>query len=255
MYRFLNDLAQPAAVLVLLSGLALVNLWRKRQESRRRLLLLTVPLVLLSLWCSPLLSYLALGSREWTYPPLTERPDDAGAIVVLSGYVRVLDDEGAQVELGQDTLYRCLRAAEVYRQGKPCPVVVSGGQADPHFPGLTMAAAMRDFLCRQGVAESDLIVEGRSRTTYENAVECCRLLDRRGIHKVVLVTDAVHLGRAADCFRKRGADVVPCGCRYRATRIDWSLRTFLPDPDAADGCQEAWHEWLGVAWYRLRGRL
>lgn len=253
MYRLLVDLARPTVLLSLLAALALANLWRKRQESRRRLLLLTVPFVLLFVWCLPVTSYLALGSLEWSQPPLEERPADAEAIVVLSGYLRVLDEKGTQVELGEDTLYRCLKAAEVYHEGKPCPVVVSGGKVDSATPGPSLAAAMRDFLREQGVAASDLIVEDRSRTTYENAVESCRLLDERGIHKIVLVTDAAHLRRAVACFHKQGADVVPCGCRYRALGIDWA-RAFLPDPAAARGCRDACHEWLGIGWYRLNGR-
>ncbi len=174
--------------------------------------------------------------------------------MVLSGYIHVVDKEGTRVELGGDTLYRCLRAAEVYRQGKPCPVLVSGGKVNPEAPGPTLAAAMRDFLLRQGVAEEDLIVEDRSTTTYENAVESCRLLEERGLHKIVLVTDAAHMYRAADCFRKQGAEVVPCGCRYRATGMEWSPWAFVPNPAAAGASQEALHEWLGTAWYRLRGR-
>jgi uncharacterized SAM-binding protein YcdF (DUF218 family) len=254
MYRFVTGLAQPGVLLSLLMALALANLWRKRRETRRRLLLLTVPAALLALWCTPVLGYLLFGSLERPYPPLKERPADAEAIVVLSGYLRVLDEGGTQVELGGDTLYRCLRAAEVYRQGKPCPVLVSGGKVDPDAPGPALAVAMRDFLRGQGVAEGDLIVEDRSRTTYENAVESCRLLAERGLHKIVLVTDACHMYRAAGCFRKQGAEVVPCGCRYRAARMDWSPWAFVPNPGAAGGSQDALHEWLGSAWYRLLGR-
>jgi uncharacterized SAM-binding protein YcdF (DUF218 family) len=255
MYLLLTGLAQPTVLLVLLTALAVANLWRKHKESRRRLLLLTIPFVLMVVWWTPAVSYLTLGSLEWGYPPLDKRPEDVEAIVLLSGYVRVLDEEGTQVELGEDTLYRCLRAAEVYRQGKPIPMVVSGGKVDPDAPGPALAVAMRDFLRQQGVPNSDLIVEERSRTTYENAVECCRLLDERGIHRILLVTDATHLARAAACFRARGADVVPCGCRYRAARMMWSVGAFVPDPAAAGGTQDAVHEWLGRAWYRLRGRM
>ncbi len=246
MYRTLVDLTQPTVWLYLLLVLGLVKLWRNRQGNRR-LLWVLVPFVLLSAACTPLVAYLTLGLLEWPYPPLQERPE-VDAIVVLSGYVRVLD-EGAQVELGEDTLYRCVRAAEVYHQGKPCPVVVSGGKVDPSAPGPALAVPMRDFLLRLGVASSDLIVEDRSRNTYENAVESCRLLAERGLKRIVLVTDAAHLRRASGCFRKQGVAVVPCGCRYRARRLEWSIRTCLPDPAMAQGCQEAWHEWVGTAWY------
>jgi len=255
MYRLLTDLAQPAVLLALLALLAFANLWRKRRETRRRLLLLALPLLLLSLCSTPLVSYLALGSLEWSYLPLADRPDDAQAIVVLAGSLNLLDDDGRQVELGEDTLYRCLRAADLYRRGKPCPVLLSGGRVDPDSPGPPLAAAMRDFLRGQGVADNDLIVEDHSRTTFENAVQSGRRLAERSIRKIVLVTDAAHLRRAVACFRKQGLEVVPCGCRYRAARLEWSAWTFLPDSSAASGFQEAWHEWLGAAWYRVLGRM
>jgi len=254
MAHSLHELIQPAVWLYLLAALTLASLWWKRGKSRR-LLVLTIVFVLLSVLSTPLACYLALGSLEWGYPPLQERPEDIEAIVVLSGYVRVLDAEGKQVELGVDTLYRCLRAAEVYHQGKPCPVVVSGGKSDFTSPGPPLAVPMREFLLKLGVRDCDLLVEDRSRTTYENAVESCRLLDERGLHKIVLVTDAAHLKRAAGCFCKQGVEVIPCGCRYRARRMDWSARSLLPNPSAAEGFREAWHEWLGVGWYGFRGRL
>jgi hypothetical protein len=61
--------------------------------------------------------------------------------------------------------------------------------------------------------------------------------------------------RAAACFEKQGIKVVASSCRYRATRLRWTLETFLPDPSAARGVREAWHEWLGIAWYWLSGRI
>jgi uncharacterized SAM-binding protein YcdF (DUF218 family) len=254
-YRIVTTLAQPGLLLLFLVVLAVVNLWRKRRETPRRLLFLTIPLILLLLWSTPVVGYLSLGSLEWPYPPLQERPADADVIVVLSGYLRVQDGEGKRVELGGDTLQRCLRAAEVYRQGEPCPILVSGGKPDPDSPGPTLAEAMREFLVQQHVDEDDIIVEDRSRTTFENAVESCRLLDELGLRKMVLVTDGAHMHRAVGCFRKQGADVVPCGCRYRALRMDWSPWAFVPSLTGGSGAQEALHEWLGVAWYALHDRL
>ena len=255
MYRLVVDLAHPVFLLGLLVVLATANLWRKRRETRRRLLLLTIPLALFLVWCMPVVSHLALGSLEWPYPPLKERPDDAEAIVVLGGWVRVEDEEGTRYELGGDARSRCREAARVYRQGKPLPIVISGGKVDPDAPGPAVAVAMREFLLEEKhVPARDLIVEDGSRTTYENAVETCRLLGERGIQKVILITDAGSLRRATACFRKQGYECVPCGCRYHGP-MDWSAHAFLPDLNAAGGTQEAFHEWLGIAWYRLHGRL
>jgi uncharacterized SAM-binding protein YcdF (DUF218 family) len=100
-----------------------------------------------------------------------------------------------------------------------------------------------------------VIVENGSRSTYENALESRKLLERRGIRAVILVTDASHMLRAVCCFRKQGIHVIPAACHHVATQYPWSLSAWLPDPASASLCVNAAHEWLGLAWYWLRGRI
>ncbi|HEY7314566.1 MAG TPA: YdcF family protein [Gemmataceae bacterium] len=254
MYHLVGELLQPFVLLYLLAGLLLLALWRRGRERRRMMLVLTITFAVFYLCATPLMSYLALGSLEWSQPPLDQRPTDTPAIVILAGYARSAAGENRPPELGEDTLSRCLEGARLYRQGDPCPIVVSGGTVDESDEP-ACAPLMRDFLARLGVPTDDVIVEDRSRTTWENAVESNKLLEQRGIRKVVLVTDAAHMFRAAGCFRKQGLEVVCCGCRYRATGFSLELRHFLPNPGGACGIQYAWHEWLGIGYYWLRGRL
>jgi len=255
MYHFLSKLADPFLILYLLTALALVNLWRKRMETRRRLWLLTVPFIGLTLVCMPAVSHLALGTLEWRYPPSYERPPEIEAIVVLASEMRPPDEAGFEAELGEGSIFRCLHAAKLYHRGGPCPVIASGGKVDPSAPGPTLAELMREFLLKLGVAEGDLIVEDRSRTTYENAAQSAALLKERGIERVQLVSDAMHLLRAEMCFRKQGLEVVPSGCNYRATDWSWGLFGFLPSPSAAKSIERVTHEWLGIVWYWLKGRI
>jgi uncharacterized SAM-binding protein YcdF (DUF218 family) len=250
MYDFLVYLAQPHVILSLLLTIGLARLWWKCPEMRRRLLWAIVPFGLLLLLSTPVAAYLALGTLEWQHPPLTAVPDDAGAIVVLSGYVLPADQVRPEPELAADTLCRCLLAARLYQQGKPRPILVSGGQPKANEPG-THAQAMRDFLLTQGVAPADIWMEDRSRTTHENAVYSAERLRERKVGKVVLVSTASHLPRAVRCFRAQGVEVVPAGCEYQATQ----LADFLPSPSAAEKVQIAVHEWLGLLWYWLRGRI
>lgn len=252
MYDLVVDLLQPFVFLYLLAGIVLFKLWRQRREQRRLLLILTATLCTLYLGSTPLVSYLAFASLEGSYPPREHRPDDAQAIVILSGYVRPAAGVRSRRELGEDTLYRCLEGAELYHQGEPRLVLVSGGTANDATP--PCAPLMRDFLLKLGVAATDILVEDRSRTTWENAVESSKLLEQRGIRKIVLVTDAAHLLRAERCFRKQGMEVVPWGCRYRTKGFSLGLKSFLPSPKGSAGLVDAAHEWLGLAWYWLRGR-
>lgn len=253
MYYLVAELLQPFVLLYLLAGLVLFKLWRQQREQRRLLRILIATFCILFFCSTPLASYLALGSLEWFYPPQTHRPEDAQAIVILGGYIRPADGVLRHPELGPDTLYRCLEGAELYRRGQPCPILVSGGTV--HEPGPSCAPAMRKFLLKLDVPATDILEEDRSRTTWENAVESHKLLEPLGIRKILLVTDATHLLRAERCFRNQGMEVVPWGCRYRATVFPLELGQFLPSPSGGAGLRDATHEWIGLAWYKLRGRL
>src|SRR5262249_32057248 len=156
----------------------------KRREPTRRLLPLVVPLLALAVVSTPVVVHLAVWSLECRYPPAEGRAQDVEAIVVFSAGGYPPQGPRRQAELDGDTLHRCLYAARLYAEGPPCPVLVSGGQASPDHPDPTGAAVMGDLLGQLGVKRSDLVLEQRSGTTYENAVECARLLEERGIRQV-----------------------------------------------------------------------
>ena len=253
--NLLTDLMQPYPLFFLLGGIGIANLWRRRRESIRRLLLVTLPFVALTLLSMPAVAHFSLGTLEWRYPPTEQRPDGAEAIVVLGGGIQPADATRLRAEMNSDSLWRCLHAAAVYRQGKPCPVVVSGGTIDAGTPTPPIALLMRDFLHDYGINDADLIVEDQSRSTHENAVECRKVLEQRRIGKVILVTDATHMFRALRSFWKQGIAAVPSACAHRAKQVEWGLFDLLPSADAVQNQQRMIHEWLGFAWYWFRGYL
>jgi uncharacterized SAM-binding protein YcdF (DUF218 family) len=244
---------RPTVFLPLILALALVNLWRRRRETRGRLLFLTVPFGLLAVISLPAVAYLALGTLEWSYPTSTEIPGHPEMLVVLSGYMMAPKDKPDRAELGADTYYRCLHALRLYRKADGCPLLLSGGISEGARQGPPLADAMRTFFLQQGVKAADLTVENRSQTTYENAVNCAAMLQARGIHRIVLVTDAKHLWRASLCFAKQGIDVVPSPCSAFTERFENRLEDYVPSPDGAGHFMSAFHEWIGVVYYRLRG--
>jgi len=255
MYQLLVYCLRPTFVVLVILALAIANLWRKRQETRARLLWVTVPFVLLCILCTPALGHLAFGTLEWAYPPSEEVPEDAGAIVVLSGHIRPPDALRRRAELGSDTLYRCLHARALYFKTQDRPILVSGGRPGGVPPGPAYAEVMQDFLREQGVPIHHLLVEDRSRNTHENAVESAKLLKERGVRRIVLVVDAVDMLRASWCFQKQGIEVVPSPCNHVATKFHPRIEAFLPSPIGAAGLERVAYEWLGTAYYWLRGRV
>src|SRR5262249_2268652 len=149
---------------------------------------------------------------------------------VLAAAVRPANPVRLQAELDERSTFRCLSASSLYHQGPPCLVVVSGGKSDPSEPGPPCAQVMHDFMVDLGVKTSDLLVEEASRTTFENAVECRKLLEARNIEEIVLVTDAVHTVRAEECFRNQGLRVTTAACRHDATGYAFGLEDLVPSP-------------------------
>ena len=255
MYTFLSQSLNPVPWAVVILGAIIAWLWRTRRGSSRWLTVLTVTYFFLLIPLQPWISYLALASLEWGYSPLAHRPDAAEAIVVLSGYVEPPDMLNPRGILGVDTFQRCMRGVELFREGNPCLVVVSGGKVDPTQEGPTLAEAMRDFLVQIGVPSSHILMEDKSRTTFENASETAGLLAGRKIKRVVLVTDASHMYRAERCFQRQGIEVIPAACRYRTLTFEVGWSCLWPNVFAAEGVAEACHEWIGLLWYRLHGRI
>jgi uncharacterized SAM-binding protein YcdF (DUF218 family) len=255
MSTVLSGLLDPYRSLFLLLGAGLVVLWRRRRVPARGLLLATFSFAALVVLSMPAIAHLSLGTLEWRYPPTETRPGDAEAIVVLGGGMSAPDATRRRAEMNEATLFRCLHAAAVYRGGKPCPVVVCGGKLAPGPSTPPLAELMKEFLCDHGVNDEDVVIEDRSRTTHENAVECRKRLQERRIGNVILVTDAAHMFRALRTFHKQGILAVPSACHHGATEFEWSLWDFLPSPGAVQVHHRTLHEWIGCAWYWAMGYL
>ncbi len=264
MYRFVASLFQPLTVGFLCALLATLLLWRKRPRRRRRLIAATVVLLLFAFACTGLVSHFALRSLESSYVQLEELPHGVSTIVVLAGGLRIHGySHPKDVELSESTIFRCINAAELYHArkkddaapAKSCTILLSGRHSDPAYSGTPEAELMRDFLLRLGVQPSDILVEDRSLSTHENALQSAQILRRRGVQRIALVTDATHMYRSSLCFQRQGFEVLPAACNFRAARLQWSPSLFLPNSHAANNLRIAMHEWLGIIWYKLHGRI
>lgn len=254
MYLLLNELLRPYTVLLLAAAFFAVWGWRRR-TSRWAMRLLLADLAVLLLLSLRAVSHLGLATLECQTAPLPAgAADDCQAIVVLSGALLPPHRNQPHALPAEDTLYRCLKAAEVYRQ-RPLAMIVSGGRVDSADDAPPLAAVMRDLLLELGVASADLAMEDRSTTTYENAVYCQRLCAQRGERRIVLVTDASHMPRAAACFRSVGLQVTEAPCHFITGRRDDRVSSFLPSAGAARESDRVVHEWLGLVWYWFKGRI
>jgi uncharacterized SAM-binding protein YcdF (DUF218 family) len=108
-------------------------------------------------------------------------------------------------------------------QGDAAPLLLLSGGGDGPVPE---AEIMRRMALDSGVPEAALVVEPGSRDTVENARETARLLRSRGGRSVVLVSDRVHLPRAALLFRLAGLRVAG-RAGVPPPSIRWEIRTAM----------------------------
>jgi uncharacterized SAM-binding protein YcdF (DUF218 family) len=93
-------------------------------------------------------------------------------------------------------------AVDLYKRGLARVVVVTGGKE----PGdrVTEAAASADYLARAGVPDSAVLREVSGRTSWQSLAAASAFLKRRGITRVILVSDGFHALRVRAMARELG---------------------------------------------------
>ncbi len=153
-----------------------------------------------------------------------------------------------------DAADRVLHAARLYRAGKAPVVLVSGGVIPWLGSDIPEAESMQLLLEEWGVPSASILRESASRNTYENAVLSRQVLAERGLHRVLLVTSALHMPRALATFISAGIDAVPATTDFTVTyREHRTAIDFLPDAKALWHATEAIKEYVGYAYYRWQG--
>ncbi len=244
------------ASLMILVGL--ITLWKWPRIAAIALLLASLAILLPS--NNAIANQLA-HSLEARYVPTTELPK-ADAIVVLGGGIRpqVAPRPWIDVtEAGDRTLY----GAQLYRQGKAPLVILSGGRIEWKGGGSASESEdMAKLVQALGVPTEAIVQDPTSLNTRENAVNVKKILQQRGIGKVLLVTSAMHMPRSMAIFQKLGIDAIAAPTDFLISNQEIrepqqttqaAILNLLPDSDNLDRFTRALKEYLGFAIYRLRG--
>jgi uncharacterized SAM-binding protein YcdF (DUF218 family) len=148
---------------------------------------------------------------------------------------------------------RIVAAAELARKYPNARIVFTGGSPNLISNDAREADFAAEIFEALGIDKKRLILERRSRNTYENATFSKALVAPKPGERWLLVTSAFHMPRAVGLFRKAGFAVEPYP-------VDWRVGDRV-DPfvfsQAAIGLTRtdiASREWLGLLAYRLSGR-
>jgi uncharacterized SAM-binding protein YcdF (DUF218 family) len=255
LYSLTLKLLYPTSVALLCLGVAgLVSRRRPRWRWRAELLAAAVLVTCGNGWVVGAM----IRQLEGRYAPPVPVPT-ADAILVLSGGVLGRMPPRPTVEVA-DAGDRLLYGALLFKQGKAPRIICTGNVATGGIAPRPASEDMADLLSLLGVPSQDVVTEVKSENTHEHVVQLCPQLQARGVRRVLLVTSAMHMPRAAGVFN-RGCPAItfiPAPTDYRApddVPRPWhrQVHLLIPTPRSLLDFSDAAHEYLGIAYYTLRG--
>jgi len=195
---------------------------------------------------------------EWQNLPPKPVPQ-VDCILILSGGLENRIPPRPTIEVGEAG-DRVLYGAYLFRQGKAPCILCTGGVATGGVAPEPAAQEMAEFLEMLGVPESAIFTETKAANTHEHARNLKTVLQEHRFKRILLVTSAMHMPRSLGVFHRGclGIEFIPCPTDFRVTEripAPWyqQLKALVPTPANLLLFSEAMHEYLGIAYYRLRG--
>ena len=190
-----------------------------------------------------------LEARARTLQARCPAPPSGSLFIVLAGGLArdptSADDFAA---LGVASLRRQIEATALAARTPDSHMLISGGDGDRWREADLMAA----FATRLGFAPSRLIVDTVSRTTMDSARMLAAREARLPPGPRYVVTSAVHIPRAMLALRRAGIDACAWPVDF-APRAQDDNTGLIPQEAAFAHLGAAWHELLGMVYYRVAG--
>ncbi len=236
-------MAYPLPQAIALTGAGLLCLVLRRFRVGAALVLLGA--AWLALCATPAFAGWLQRALEHANPPhaATSYPR-ADAIVVLGGGEVPSFGNGWDDDLAEVQSTRTGFGLELYRAGRAPLMFLTGGEDE--------ATQMARRLRQQGVPASALLTEKRSMTTYQNALYSAPLLRQHHLQRLLLVTSAMHMPRAAATFRQQGFTVIPAPAADAAVQARKGS-AWWPQHGALRQSGRCLREYIGLWVYKLRG--
>jgi len=244
--KIIEPFLLPPGIFIL--PLLFLSIWlfllKKPRMAGIHLLLATALWVLST---APIAALLMQGLESDFHIPANPKGD---VIVLLGGGMipAVPDLSGTGFPNG-DMLGRIVTTARLQKK-TDLPIIISSGKVLKN----TAAGAPVDkrILIDLGVEPGDILIDEKSRDTYENALYTKAICKKMGFSAPILVTSAFHLKRSVYAFRKQGLPVIPFPAyRYSADGQPIHWHSFLPRHYHLSTSATAFREYLAILLYKI----
>lgn len=225
----------------------------KREKRKKRLLCLGISI--LFIFSNPALINIVMSLHEGQIKPLGSLKGTYDYAIVLGGF--------SNLNYANDTPYtmnergnRLMTTLELYNKGIAKKILISGGSGEVWNKSDSEAIVVRRFLINLGLPEEDIVIEPKSKNTYENAKFTKEILDQiQPNSNNILVTSAFHMPRAQRLFAKQGVSFDTYPTDFIKRPLNRPDHIFIPSAKAMWTWELIIKEWVGMITYKLAGKL
>lgn len=204
----------------------------------------------------PVPDYL-LSQLENVYPQANLDPTQLTGVIVLGGGEGkgIIAEARNEASLNR-AAERLSEAAKLNKKNPSLKVLYTGHTSQIFHKGWSGSDIAKKFLSDQGVPADKILLESKSRNTYENAVLSKAFLEQSdNTGKWGLITSAAHMNRSMKIFEKVGLGerLTPIPVDYETSgKQNW----WRFDLQAGNDLWRNYlHETIGTLVYRVTGKL
>jgi uncharacterized SAM-binding protein YcdF (DUF218 family) len=253
--KIVSQFFYPLPLSLEISFLGLFLLWFTSKQKTGKVLVSIGFLILTPLSYGPISDQL-LASLESRYISYDANDSDENSkfkarfVVVLGGGHTSDPTLPITSQIDGFSLVRLVEGIRIYRKYPSSRLLLSGGGA---FQPVPNAEAMASVAKEIGVNANDMITETKSKDTKDEANMIKPMV---GSNPFILVTSAWHMPRAMAMFKRQGMNPIPAPTGHLAKKRGLlKPRAFFPNIDDLYKSKWAIHEYLGMAWAKLRGQI
>ena len=172
--------------------------------------------------------------------------------IVLGGMV-TYDEENNLIGF-HEAIDRLMYALTMYENKRIDNILISGGSGSL-MEDVLEAEILHKYLIEIGIPDKDILIEAKSRNTYENALFTKELLTKKYSNgNFLLITSASHMRRSKACFEKLDLkiDIFPVDHSSGPRKFVFD-HLFIPQSHIMDAWKRLLHEWVGIIAYKIKG--
>lgn len=246
----------PNGIILIILLICFLFILNKKRQAVFLTILLVFFIFFLSSWFG---EYIFLRTLEDDYTSLSlQKTADnnlnlSNPVIVVPGGGLIensLAEKNGKNEVAEITLARLYGAYSVYKIIK-CPIWVSGGSVPGYSDNVSDAEIMAEVLINMGVSPNNIFQEGKSRTTFENAIFTIKEIKQQGYKEIILVTSALHMRRSVQVFKNNEIAIIPAPVNFVFENIKPGILDILPNRFSWDHNLRALHEWIGLLYYKI----